>query len=253
MGGLCKKKLKKRLIARLDIKNKNLIKGINLEGLRKIGDPYHFANNYYKNNIDEILFIDCVASLYKRNSLIDVIKFVTKNIFVPITVGGGIRSVKDVEKLLNAGSDKITINTFAVEKPIILKEISRIYGSQCLVLSVPAKKIKEGKWEVYTNGGREKTGLDVIDWIKKSIQLGIGEILLTSIDQEGTRNGFDLDLLRSVSRFSTVPIIASGGAGKLEHIKSAFNFADAVAIADMLHYKRFSISKIKKYLKNELS
>jgi cyclase len=253
MGGLCKKKLKKRLIARLDIKNKYLIKGINLEGLRKIGDPNHFANNYYKNNIDEILFIDCVASLYKRNSLIDVIKFVTKNIFVPITVGGGIRSVKDVEKLLNAGSDKITINTFAVEKPIILKEISRIYGSQCLVLSVQAKKIKEGKWEVYTNGGREKTGLDVIDWIKKSIQLGIGEILLTSIDQEGTRNGFDLDLLRSVSRFSTVPIIASGGAGKLEHIKSAFNFADAVAIADMLHYKRFSISKIKKYLKNELS
>lgn len=240
-----KQSLNKRLIARLDIKNKFLIKGINLEGLRKIGDPNAFAQRYYLNGIDEILFIDCVASLYNRNSLIDIVKTATRDIFIPITVGGGIRSIEDVEKILNAGADKIAINTFAVENPKILKEISRLYGSQCLVLSIAAKKKDQKSWEVYTNGGREKTNIEVIEWIKKASDFGVGEILLTSIDQEGTRMGFDLDLIKTATKATHVPIIASGGAGNLHHIHEALKISQAVALADMLHYNRISVLKIK--------
>jgi imidazole glycerol-phosphate synthase subunit HisF len=240
-----------RIIPRLDIKNKNLIKGINLEGLRVMGDPNKFAIDYYNQGADEILFMDCVASLYGRNSLNDIIKNVVKNIFIPITVGGGIRSVNDVSLILNSGADKVAINSAAVKNPELIKKIANKFGSQCFVLSIEAKKIDNNKWEVYINNGREKTGIDVFDWIKIGCNYGAGEILLTSIDNEGTRKGLDLELIKAAARLCKIPLIVSGGVGKEEHIMDVIKVADvdAIAIADILHYKRSTIKNIKNFLR----
>jgi cyclase len=242
---------KPRLIARLDIKNENLIKGIHLEGLRKLGNPNEYAINYYKSGVDELLFMDCVASLYGRNNLTDVIKKAAENIFIPITVGGGIRSVENAEELLHNGADKIRVNTAAVENPKLITELSKRFGSQCVVLSVEAKKISENNWEVFTNCGREKTGLNVIKWIKKAIQLGVGEVLLTSVDFEGTCQGFDYNLTTKVSSVCPVPLIVSGGLGSIDHIKKLLKSChiDALAAANVLHYKKLKPQIIKKYLK----
>jgi cyclase len=239
-----------RLIARLDIKGENLIKGIHLEGLRKIGDPNKFAKKYYKQGVDEILFMDCVASLYGRNNLVDVIKKSAKDIFIPITVGGGIRSAENASELLHNGADKICINTAAVSKPKLITELAMRFGSQCIVLSVEAKKTDNNYWEVFTHNGREKTGLNVIDWIKKAIKLGVGEILLTSIDFEGTEKGFDYELIKKTSSFCSVPLIISGGLGKLDHINKLLNNShfDALAAASVLHYKKINPKVIKRYL-----
>ena len=236
-----------RLIARLDIKGENLIKSIQLEGLRVIGPPNEYALKYYLQGADELIYMDCVASLYGRNHLSDIISTATKNIFVPITVGGGIRSVDDAFKILRAGADKVAINTAAVANPQLIEDISRQFGSQCMVLSVEAKKINDNKWEVYTDNGREKTGMDVVDWVKKGIDLGAGEILLTSVDKEGTRKGFDTSLIKSVSEQSMVPVIASGGMGFPDDILEAVNEggASAVAMADILHYGRSDIKEIR--------
>ena len=236
-----------RLIARLDIKGENLIKSIQLEGLRVIGPPNEYALKYYLQGADELIYMDCVASLYGRNHLSDIISTATKNIFVPITVGGGIRSVDDAFKILRAGADKVAINTAAVANPQLIEDISRQFGSQCMVLSVEAKKINDNKWEVYTDNGREKTGMDVVDWVKKGIDLGAGEILLTSVDKEGTRKGFDTSLIKSVSEQSMVPVIASGGMGSPDDILEAVNEggASAVAMADILHYGRSDIKEIR--------
>jgi len=241
-----------RIIPRLDIKGANLIKGINLEGLRVIGSPNEYALDYYSQGADELIFMDCVASLYGRNHLGEIIKAAAKNIFIPITVGGGIRSVEDVNEILRSGADKVSVNTAVVERPNLISEIARRFGSQCMVLSIEAKKVEQERWEVYTNNGRERTGLDVITWAKKSVILWAGGISLTSIDQEGTRRGFDVDLIKQVSREVNVPIIASGGMGKPEDLISAVNEggADAISMADVLHYKRTKISEIRYVAQN---
>lgn len=236
-----------RLIARLDIKGQNLIKGINLEGLRVIGLPNEYALLYYQQGVDELIYMDCVASLYGRNHLSAIIKEAVKDIFIPITIGGGIRSVDDATEILRSGADKVAVNTAAVKNPKLITEIARRFGSQCMVLSIEAKQIGEDYWEVYTDHGRERTGLNVIDWARSAIKLGAGEILLTSIDREGTRKGFDINLVKSVSDEVNIPIIASGGMGKPEDLLSVINEggADAVAMADILHYKRAKISDIR--------
>ena len=207
-----------RIIPRLDIKGQNLIKGINLEGLRVVGNPNEFAKKYYEQGADELIFMDNVASLYGRNNLYDVIHEATKNVFIPITVGGGIRSIKDANKVLRAGADKIAINTAAVRNPKIISELSKIFGSQCIVVSIEAKKINDKYWEVYTLNGREKTGINLIDWIKRIIECGAGEILLTSVDRDGTKKGFDTELIKVSSKICSIPLIVSGGCGSLNDI-----------------------------------
>jgi cyclase len=236
-----------RLIARMDIKAPNLIKGVRLEGLRKIGDPNTYAKQYYEGGIDEILYMDIVASLYQRNSLAEIVERTTRDVFVPITVGGGIRSIEDVRTLLRAGADKIAINTAAVKRPELITEMAMYFGSQCIVLSIEAKQVSSGRWEVYTDNGRERTGLDVVEWAKRGAGLGAGEILLTSVDREGTRSGFDVDLVRFVSSVVSVPVIASGGMGSAEHLLEVVTrgHADAVAVGDLLHYGRLSVHQIR--------
>ena len=241
-----------RLIARLDIKGSNLIKGVQLEGLRVIGDPNEFALDYYNQGADELIYMDCVASLYGRNHLGDLIDRATKNIFRPITVGGGVRSIDDAQSILRSGADKVAINTGAVKNPQLITEVANRYGTQCMVLSIEAKKVSSNQWEVLTDNGREKTGLDVMQWAKLGEQAGAGEILITSVDKEGTRTGFDLDLLKSVSSSVDIPIIASGGMGKPEDAISAVEIGnvDAIAMADIIHYKRSSFSEIRKVATN---
>lgn len=236
-----------RLIPRLDIKSPNLIKGVHLEGLRKLGDPNAYAKKYYEAGADEIIYMDAVASLYGRNSLYDIIEKTTRDIFVPITVGGGIRTVDDVMQALRAGADKVAINTAAIQRPDILSEVSRIFGSQCLVLSIEAKAVGPGRWEAYTDGGRERTGLDAAEWARRGVELGAGEILLTSVDKEGTRRGFDVALTRAIAATAKVPVIASGGMGSPEDLVNVVSegLADAVAMADILHFDRMTLPAIR--------
>jgi cyclase len=236
-----------RLIARLDIKGPNVIKGVHLEGLRVIGPPNELALRYYEQGADELIYIDVVASLYGRNSLGEIVQQAAQNVFVPMTVGGGIRSVDDVTHLLRCGADKVAVNTAAVGNPRLISDIAHRFGSQCMVLSVEAKQIGTGRWEAYTDNGRERTGLDVVEWVRRGVELGAGEILLTSVDREGTRKGFDIPLVRAVTQEVMVPVIASGGMGKpsdlLQVVRDAE--ADAVAMADILHYKRATIGEIR--------
>ncbi len=236
-----------RLIARLDIKGPNLIKGVHLEGLRVMGSPNEHAHRYYMQGADELIYMDCVASLYGRNHLGDIVRAAARDIFVPMTVGGGIRSVDDVTQILRAGADKVAVNTAAVANPDLIGEISRHFGSQCMVLSVEAKQVGPGRWQVFTDNGREYTGLDVIEWVKKGVSLGAGEVLLTSIDREGTRKGFDIPLVRAVSQAVLVPVIASGGMGEPGDVVDVVQEggADAVAMADILHYRRATIGDIR--------
>lgn len=236
-----------RLIPRLDIKGPNLIKGIRLEGLRVMGDPQEFALRYYEAGADELIYMDIVASLYGRNNLSDIICRAADQVYIPITVGGGIRSVDDVRHILRSGADKVAINTAAVADPTLITQVSRRFGSQAMVLSIEAKQIAPGKWEAYTDNGRERTGLDVLEWVQRGVELGAGEILLTSVDREGTRKGFEIDLIRKVSEAVSVPVIASGGMGSIEHLIDAakLGFADAVAMADVLHYKRLALPDIR--------
>lgn len=236
-----------RLIARLDIKGPNLIKGVHLEGLRVIGSPSEHAVRYYKQGVDELLYMDCVASLYGRNHLGDIVRSAAENIFVPMTVGGGIRSEDDAISILRAGADKVAVNTAAVANPQLITGIARRFGSQCMVLSVEAKQIAPKRWEVYTDNGRERTGIDVIEWVKRGVSMGAGEILLTSVDREGTRKGFDVELVHAVTNEVSVPVIASGGMGKPEDMLEVVREggADAVAMADILHYNRSTLSEIR--------
>lgn len=235
-----------RLIARMDIKGSNLIKGVHLEGLRVIGSPGEHALRYYQQGVDEIVYMDCVASLYGRNNLSDIVELAARDVFIPITVGGGIRSVDDARHILRSGADKVAVNTAAVANPQLISDIARRLGSQCMVLSIEAKRAGNG-WQVYTDNGREKTGLDVVEWACKGVELGAGEILLTSVDQEGTRKGFDVELVRAVADAISVPVIASGGMGKADDAVSVVKEggADAVAIADLLHYKRATVGDVR--------
>lgn len=235
-----------RVIPRLDIKGANLIKGIHLEGLRVVGDPHAFALDYYQQGADELVFMDIVASLYQRNSLLDIVKRAADQIFVPITVGGGIRSLDDVHAMLRSGADKVAINTAAIARPELISEISNRFGSQCMVLSVEAKRRADGGWEAFVDNGREHTGLDVVEWVGHAVAKGAGEVMLTSIDQEGTRKGFDVNLVRAVAERVRVPIIASGGYGCPEDFFSAARSgASGIAVADALHWKRTGIPAIK--------
>ena len=220
-----------RLIARLDIKGPNLIKGVHLEGLRKIGDPNHFAKLYYDQGVDEIIYMDIVASLYGRNNLQDIIKSTVKDVYVPITVGGGIKSVTDVREILRCGAEKVAINTAIVKEPMLIKNISRKFGSQCMVASIEAKKVSDFKWEVYIENGREKTGIDVIEWAQKICDYNAGEILLTSIDKDGTMSGFDNQLIKLVASQVNIPVVAAGGAGSIEHFKEVLIQGKASAVA----------------------
>jgi cyclase len=237
-----------RIIARLDIKAPNLVKGIQFEGLRKIGNPNEFALKYYLQGADEIFYADIVASLYERNSLLDIINSTTNNVFIPITVGGGIRSIDDVTSALNSGADKVSINTAAIKNPSLITQISEKFGSQCMVLSIQAKS-KNGAWEAYYDNGRESSGLDVVEWAKKGQDLGAGEILLTSVDREGTAKGMDIELIKAVTAVVTLPVIASGGVGNLNDIGLAVEEggADAISIAHVLHYEELTINEIRQY------
>ena len=236
-----------RLIPRLDIKGPNLIKGIHLEGLRVVGDPQEYARRYYEQGADELIYMDIVASLYGRNSLREIVSRTAQDVFIPLTVGGGVRSVDDVRELLRAGADKVAINTAAVKRPELITEVSRAFGSQCMVISIEAKRIGNCRWEVFTDNGRERTGLDVVAWAKQAVSLGAGEILLTSVDQEGTRKGFDVELTRAVSDSCPIPVIASGGMGSTDHLEEVCKrgHADAVAMADILHYRRMELPMIR--------
>ena len=244
---------KKRIIARIDVKNDYVIKGIHLEGLRKVGNPNEMAIKYYNQGVDEIIFMDAVAAYYDRNSLTNIITKACENVFIPITVGGGIRKIEDIQTALNAGADKIAINTKAVQNPNFITKASEIFGSQCIVSSIDAKKIAENKWEVYTDNGREPTGLDVVEWAQKVEELGAGEIMITSIDKEGTKKGFDQDLYKMVSEVVTIPIICCGGAGNKKDVAGLFlnKSIDAVAIASLFHYGIVPINVLKDYLINE--
>lgn len=235
-----------RLIARLDVKGPNLIKGIHLEGLRVIGDPQEYACRYYEQGADELIYIDIVASLYGRNSLDDIVARTARDVFVPLTVGGGLRSIDDVHAMLRAGADKVAINTAAIRRPELITEIAQRFGSQCMVLGIEAKRSGAGKWEAFTDNGREYTGVDVVAWCSRAYELGAGEILLTSVDQEGTRKGMDLDLIAAVTRAVPIPVIASGGVGGISHVVDALKTgADAVAMADVLHYDRLGLADIR--------
>ena len=238
--------LSKRVIPRLDIKAPNLVKGIHLEGLRVMGDPAEHALRYYQEGADELLYIDIVASLYERNNLTDLVARTASEIFVPLTVGGGVRKLEDVNQLLRAGADKVAINTGAVRRPELIREASRTFGSQCIVVSIEAKRKKGGGWEAYTDNGRERTGLDVVEWASRAVELGAGELLLTSVDMEGTRKGLDLELIRTLGPKLGVPVIACGGAGTIDHVGQALEAgADAIAVASILHYKTESVGSLK--------
>ena len=246
---------KKRLIARLDVKNQFVIKGIHLEGLRKIGDPIEIAKDYYDNGIDEIVFMDGVASLYGRNNLFHIIEKACEHVFIPITIGGGIRSIENIGEALKAGADKIALNTQAIKTPEIVSEAAKIYGSQCIVGSIEAKYKGDGKWEAYMDNGREPSGLDVIEWAVELEKLGAGELMITSIDQEGTKKGFEIELLKKITDLVSIPVIASGGAGKVEHIEQLVANTDVsgIALASILHYKLDTISNIKNQLNSNQS
>jgi len=236
-----------RIIARLDVKGTNLIKGIHLEGLRRVGSPVEFASRYYEEGIDEILFMDVVASLYGRHQLLEIVRETAEHVFAPITVGGGVRSVDDFEALLRSGADKVAINTEATKNPSLLREFAMRFGSQSVVLSVEALRVAPGKWEVLTDNGRERTGRDVITWVKEAADLGVGETLITSVDKEGTRSGFDVDLMREVAECVNIPVIASGGMGSVHDFVALASTVDVngIAIADALHYNRATLDEIR--------
>lgn len=238
-----------RLIARLDIKNGIVIKGIHLEGQRRIGDPIALAQKYYTQAVDEILLMDSVASLYGRSNLFHTISEACKTVFVPITMGGGIRSLEDVEQALAAGADKVAVNTALVNEPALVERIASVYGSQCLVASIEAKR-KGGGWEAYISNGREPTRRDVIEWAKELEQRGAGEILVTSVDNEGTQRGFDVELCVAVEAAVHIPVVASGGAGKLQHLQhlAARTNLQGVAIASLLHYDKATVTELKSAL-----
>lgn len=236
-----------RLIPRLDIKGPNLIKGIQLEGLRIIGDPSKYAQKYYQDGADELIYYDSVASLYERNNLFDIVEKTAAHIFVPLTVGGGIRSVDDVQKMLSVGADKISINTAAIKNKKLITDIAERFGSQCCVIEIQAKKASFGHWEAFIDNGREHSGFDAIKWAEEATSLGAGEVLVTSIDQEGTGKNYDRELLETMASRIDVPIIASGGAGSKEDIvKTAMiNGIDACSFARIIHYDKATVPEIR--------
>ena len=242
--------MKKRIISRLEIKNNFVVKGIRMEGLRKIDHPWNLIKKYYIDGIDEIIISDIVASLYGRNSLLDLIKKTAQEVNIPICVGGGIRSIKDINDLLSSGADKVSINSYAVQNNEFISEASKVFGSQCIVAEIHAKKKTENKWEVYIENGREPTGLDVFDWVKKVQKLGAGEILLVSVDKDGSKGGFDFELANYVSKICEIPLIFGGGACQPSDALDIFKLTniDALFFGNILHFNNYTIKDIKDYL-----
>lgn len=247
---------KLRVIARLDVKDENLVKGIQYEGLRKLGPPHAFALKYYRQGVDELLYLDTVASLYERNNLGDILRDTTEDVFIPITAGGGLRSAEDVGAVLAAGADKAAINTAALRRPALITEIARAFGSQCMVLSIQAKRRDPGDpsagWEAYYDNGREHSGRDVVEWARQAAALGAGEILLTSVDSEGLQCGMDLALVEAVAQNVNVPVIAAGGArGAGDLVACARAGAAAAAVGSLLHYGKAGVQELKEGLEAE--
>jgi len=243
----------KRIIPCLDVKDGRVVKGTNFVSLRDAGDPVELAAFYDRELADELVFLDITASSDGRNTMVDVVRRTASQVFIPFTVGGGIRSVDDIRTMLHAGADKVSLNTAAVKEPGLIAEGAKSFGCQCIVLAVDAKRCGAGKWEVYINGGRTPTGLDVMEWIRRGVDLGAGEILLTSMDCDGTKDGYDNELNRAVSELVEVPVIASGGAGTLPHFADALvkGKADAVLAASVFHYGEFSIRQTKEFLRSQ--
>ncbi len=242
--------LTKRIIPCLDVKDGRVVKGVSFVELRDAGDPVESAKAYEAQGADELVFLDITASHEKRKTILDVVEKTASEVFMPLTVGGGIRTLDDIKELLRAGTDKVSINTTAVEDPDFVRRASERFGSQCIVVAIDAKRRPEGSWEVYTHGGRKARGLDAIEWAKKMESFGAGEVLLTSMDRDGRKDGYDLALTRGVSIATSIPIIASGGAGTLEHIREAFTegLADAALAASIFHFGVFTIPETKDYL-----
>jgi len=251
--------LTKRIIPCLDIKEGRVVKGVKFLGLRDAGDPVEVAKVYDAQEADELVFLDITASFEKRRILIDLVAKIAKNIFMPFTVGGGVSDISDIRDLLNAGAEKVSINTQAVKCPDLVSEASRKFGSQCIVAAIDAKDITDPdnpgwqKWEVFINGGRTPTDLDALDWAKKVAQLGAGEILLTSMDYDGTKGGYDIALTKAIADAVNIPVIASGGAGKLEHFYDCFSKTQASAClaASIFHYQEYTVKEVKTYLKEK--
>jgi len=244
--------LAKRIIPCLDVKEGRVVKGVNFVNLIDAGDPVENAKVYDEQGADELVFLDITASYEKRNIMINVVKRTAEEVFMPLTVGGGVRTVQDIRNLLNAGADKVSINTAAVKNPQLIYEGAKLFGSQCIVVAIDAKR-KGNSWEVYIHGGRTPTGIDAIEWAKRVVDLGAGEILLTSMDRDGTKAGYDLELTRAISEAVSVPVIASGGAGTKEHFYEGLveGKADAVLAASVFHFKEISIPELKTYLKEK--
>jgi cyclase len=241
--------LAKRIIPCLDVTNGRVVKGVNFIGLRDAGDPIEISRRYDDQGADELTFLDITASSDNRDLILHIIEEVATQVFIPLTVGGGVRKVEDVRRLLNAGADKVSINTSAVVNPELVRDAADRYGSQCIVVAIDVKRV-ENRWEVFTHGGRKATGLDAIEWAKKMQAFGAGEILLTSMDRDGTRNGFDLALIRTVSDTVDVPVIASGGVGNLQHLVDGIleGRADAVLAASIFHYGEYTVRQAKEYM-----
>lgn len=241
----------KRIIPCLDVKEGRVVKGINFVGLKEVGDPVDLAREYYEQGADELVFLDITATHEQRDTMVHVVEKVAREIFIPFTVGGGIRTVEDIQKMLRAGADKVSLNSAAVKDPELIKKGAERFGNQCIVLAVDGRKRADGSgWNVVVNGGRVDTGLDLINWVKKGVELGAGEILLTSMDADGTKAGFDIELCKAVRDVVSVPVIASGGCGSLEHFYEVFEkeAADAALAASLFHYGELTVGQVKKYL-----
>ena len=244
--------LTKRIIPCLDVKDGNVVKGIHFLGLKEVGNPVSLAKKYYLDGADELVFLDISANVEKRKTMVEVVKKVAKEIFIPFTVGGGIQTVEDVRAMLMAGADKVSLNSAAIRNPSLIKEASERFGNQCVVLAVDAKKRMDNTgWNVYIEGGRKDTGIDCMEWIQKGVSLGAGEILLTSMDVDGTKDGFDIELYKAVSKIVNVPVIASGGCGKMEDFEDALQVSDAALAASIFHYDETSVRNVKKFLKEK--
>jgi cyclase len=246
--------LTKRIIPCLDVKEGKVVKGVNFVGLKEVGDPVDLARQYYEQGADELVFLDITATSDERDTMVHVVEQVASQVYIPFTVGGGIRTIGDIRKMLLAGADKVSLNSAAIKNPDLIAQGASMFGNQCIVLAVDAKKREDGSgWDAYIAGGRINTGLDAIEWIKKGVELGAGEILLTSMDADGTLQGFDLELCKAVRNAVQVPVIASGGCGSLEHFYEVFeqDAADAALAASLFHYGTLSVGQVKDYLKEK--
>lgn len=243
--------LAKRIIPCLDVRDGKVVKGVNFVGIQEVGDPVECARAYMEQGADEIVFLDITATSDNRDTIVDVVRKTAKQVFVPLTVGGGIRSVEDFSKLLRAGADKVSVNSSALKNPQLIAEAADKFGSQCVVVAIDAKRMEDGSWHAFVAGGRKDTGTDAVEWAAKACELGAGEILLTSMDADGTKQGFDLDLLNAVIARVNIPVIASGGCGSLAHFSEVFEKtgADAALAASLFHFGELTVPQVKDYLR----